>query len=235
MTSAAKLAANRANAQRSTGPRTPQGKLRSAQNLRNSTGPRTPEGRLQSAQNARKSTGPRTAAGKARAAQNARRHGLTLAACCDAAATRDIATAARAIAGADGDAQRYALACRVAEAQIDLVRVRHARRDLLDSAVGPGKDTARLKALERYENRARARRKFAIRALDAAARQRSASGRPAFLSERTEAKPPHANEAAHFFQNEPDQSQPCVPDAVQREHLAKRCTADPGPFQTRSA
>jgi hypothetical protein len=66
--------------------------------------------------------------------------------------------------------QRYALACRVAEAQIDLMRVRHARRDLLDSVGGHAEDTARLKALERYENRARARRKFAIRALDAARR-----------------------------------------------------------------
>ena len=27
---------------------------------------------------------------------------------------------------------------------------------------------------------------------------------------------------------------PCVPDAVQREALAKRCTADPGPPQTRA-
>jgi hypothetical protein len=170
MTSAVKLAANRANAQKSTGPRTPEGKLRSAQN-------------------ARKSTGPRTAGGKARAARNARRHGLTLAACCDEAVTGNVAAAARAIAGAGGDPLRYALACRVAEAQIDLVRVRHARRDLLESAVGPcNMDTARLAALERYERRARSRRKFAMRELDAAARQRSASGRVAFLSKRTEPK-----------------------------------------------
>jgi hypothetical protein len=59
MISAAKLAANRANAQKSTGPRTAAGKLRAAQNVRKSTGPITP-------------------AGKKRAGQNARRHGLTL-------------------------------------------------------------------------------------------------------------------------------------------------------------
>jgi hypothetical protein len=169
-TSAAKLAANRANAQRSTGPRTPEGKRRSAQN-------------------ARKSTGPRTAAGKARAAQNARRHGLTLAAGCDPSATRDIVAAARAVAGPDGDPLRQALACRIVEAQLALVRVRHARRDLFESVVGACKDIARLAALENYEQRARSRRKFAMRALDAAARQRAASGRAAFLPKRTEAKP----------------------------------------------
>jgi hypothetical protein len=123
MISAARLAANRANAQRSTGPRTPAGKLRSARNPH-------------------RSTGPRTAAGKARAARNARRHGLTLAAFCDPTATPDIAAAARAIAGTDGDPRRYALAVRVAEAQIDLIRVRRARRDLLASAVNPSKHTA---------------------------------------------------------------------------------------------
>jgi hypothetical protein len=61
----------------------------------------------------------------------------------------------------DADPQRYGLACRVAEAQIDLVRVRHVRRDLLDSVVGHPKDAARL---------------------------RSASDRAGILSKRTEPK-----------------------------------------------
>jgi hypothetical protein len=117
----------------------------------------------------------------------ARSHGLTLAACCDGEPARDVEAAAHAIAGTDSDPLRYALACRVAEAQIDLVSVRHARRDLFDWVVGLATDAARLKALERYE-RARSRRKFAIRALDAAARQRPASGRATFLPKRTEAK-----------------------------------------------
>ena len=40
-----RLLANRANAQKSTGPRTPEGKARSAQNAQFSTGPRTAEGK----------------------------------------------------------------------------------------------------------------------------------------------------------------------------------------------
>jgi hypothetical protein len=168
MTSAAKLAANRANAQRSTGPRTPEGKLRAAQN-------------------ARKSTGPRTAAGKARAAQNARRHGLTLPACGDGEAAHDIAAAAAALAGTADDALAQAMARRLAMAQLNLLGVRRVRRDLLAAVIGSGKDTARLAGLEKYERRTRSRRKFAMRALAAALRRQSASG--TFFSERTKPKP----------------------------------------------
>jgi hypothetical protein len=64
-----------------------------------------------------------------------------------------------------------ALARRIAMAQLELLRVRNARRDLFDAVVGPGKDTARLVALERYEEGARSRRKFAMLALAAAARR----------------------------------------------------------------
>jgi len=87
MISAAKLAANRANAQKSTGPRTAAGKLRAAQN-------------------ARKSTGPITPAGKKRSGQNARRHGLTLPASRDPSLVEAIARLAHAIAGASHNPQR---------------------------------------------------------------------------------------------------------------------------------
>ena len=81
--------------------------------------------------NARASTGPRSAAGKARVAGNARRHGLTRSALDDPAFARDIAAFARMIAGAETDAHLLNLADRIAAAQIDVIRVRRARLELL--------------------------------------------------------------------------------------------------------
>jgi hypothetical protein len=118
--------------------------------------------------NALASTGPRTAAGKARVAQNARRHGLALAACCDPAWSDEIKALAREIAGDDAGAERRELACRIAAAQIDLVRARRARADIFPAALGEPDSTARLAAVDRYERRAWSRRKFAIRDFDAA-------------------------------------------------------------------
>ena len=79
--------------------------------------------------NARRSRGPITAAGRARAAQNARRHGLSRPVRNDPAYAGDIAALAREIAGADAGAERLALAGCIAAAQVDLMRVRRARRD----------------------------------------------------------------------------------------------------------
>ena len=79
--------------------------------------------------NARASTGPKTAAGKATAAQNARQHGLNLPVLADPALSTEVEWLARAIVG---DHQHlHALARAIAEAQIDLVRVRRARCDLI--------------------------------------------------------------------------------------------------------
>jgi len=164
--SAARLAANRANARKSTGPRTAAGKLRSAQNSRNSKGPRTLSGKLRAAQNARQSTGPTTAAGKKRSAQNARRHGLNVPACRDPAVAGRIVHLSCAIAAANEHPQVIALAQRVAAAQVDLMRARRARLELLGAK--PLGNIHRLAAIERYERRARAQRAVAIRAFDAA-------------------------------------------------------------------
>ncbi len=78
--------------------------------------------------NGRKGRGPTTAAGKVRAKGHARRHGLSLPVLVDPALAPDVETLARRITrsvlGHDDDPRRHELACRIAEAQLDLVRVR---------------------------------------------------------------------------------------------------------------
>jgi hypothetical protein len=92
--------------------------------------------------NARLSTGPRTAAGKARVKQNALRHGLNVAVADDPLLTEEVERIARAIcdgaprAGAGAPPAELAyLARRVAEAQVDLMRVRRARHAMMTRAL----------------------------------------------------------------------------------------------------
>src|SRR6516225_6770849 len=122
--------------------------------------------------NARASTGPRSKAGKARAGRNARRHGLS------SAIASDLAEAlARRIADDGAGPAVMALARAFAEAQIDLDRVPKVRRHVLGRLMADPDDGAedkvdrsklvrQLRRLERYEHRALARRRRAIRAFD---------------------------------------------------------------------
>ena len=84
--------------------------------------------------NARASTGPKTAWGRLHAARNALRHALSLPVSSDPVFSEDVEALAREIAGTDTSAEIKDLARRIAEAQIDLRRVRHARHQLFSQA-----------------------------------------------------------------------------------------------------
>jgi hypothetical protein len=96
--------------------------------------------------NARASTGPRTAQGRTRSARNALCHGLSLP---DPALCEEVEALARDIAGTNASAEILELARRVAEAQIDLQRVRYARHKLLSEALGNRYYESRENALEK--------------------------------------------------------------------------------------
>jgi hypothetical protein len=81
--------------------------------------------------NAKSSTGPKTASGKARSAQNALRHGLNVPILSDPALAPVAEAIARRIAGHDTDAETLDRARRIAEAQVDLERVRAYRQRML--------------------------------------------------------------------------------------------------------
>ena len=85
--------------------------------------------------NARLSTGPKTAEGKARASKNARRHGLNLPVLRDPSLAKEVETMACRIAGEGASGELLARARAIAEAQIDLQRMRLYRLRRMQEAL----------------------------------------------------------------------------------------------------
>jgi hypothetical protein len=125
--------------------------------------------------------GPHTPGGKARVAQNAVRYGLSLPVLADPATAAEVQALMRQLCST-ADAETNELARAVAQAQVDLIRIRRVRQGLIaavfshvadgpeKAVIGPGAAPFRLPdlvvqlaATDRYERRALSRRKFAMR------------------------------------------------------------------------
>ena len=102
--------------------------------------------------NARASAGPKTSQGRAHAARNALRHGLSVPIHCVPGSSEEVEALAREIAGASATAESQDLARAIAEAQIDLRRVRHARHQMLSRALSD----------PYYDSRANVRKKVSL-------------------------------------------------------------------------
>jgi hypothetical protein len=95
---------------------------------------RTPSSRAKIAANranAQRSTGPTSTAGKQRVARNALSHGLAISVWADPSCSAQVEALTALIAGEGAEESRLSLARRIAEAQVDLIRVRAARIRLL--------------------------------------------------------------------------------------------------------
>ena len=89
--------------------------------------------------NAQSSTGPRTAKGKRCSAVNARRHGLNVSVLHDPHLAKEVEALARRLAGPTASPELLFFARRVAEAQIDLQRVRACRHHHIERALADPK------------------------------------------------------------------------------------------------
>ena len=120
--------------------------------------------------NAKKSTGPKTAAGRLKSSRNALRHGLSLPLRLDMETYGKADAIARALTRDQTD-QEHVLALaatELAQAQIELLRIRTVRSELMaaiDLASGEVEPLRRLAALDHYERLAYTKRRRASRKL----------------------------------------------------------------------
>jgi hypothetical protein len=118
--------------------------------------------------NAQKSTGPRTAAGRLKSSRNAFRHGLSLPLRLDIKTSAKADAIGRALARDHASEAQRVAATEVAQAQMELLRIRAVRAELtamVDVASGNLKQLTRLVALDRYERFAHTKRRRASRKL----------------------------------------------------------------------
>jgi hypothetical protein len=102
--------------------------------------------------NARKSTGPRSGAGRKRASRNAYRHGLTLSITSTAAFAKQLDKLARKIAGNTDDAITLERAREIAQAELELARVRRAKVALIERASAFGElDPPQIRLLNAFD------------------------------------------------------------------------------------
>jgi len=111
-------------------------------------------------ENAKKSTGPKTAGGRARSSRNALSHGLSLPLKLDAEAAAKAGLIRQMLASEPTELSRGVAAVEVAEAQLDVLRIRAVRWQMMVQLESAGDLThlRRLAALDRYEGSALARR-----------------------------------------------------------------------------
>jgi len=105
--------------------------------------------------NAKSSTGPRTAAGKIRSSRSALKHGLSIPIASDPEMSVEMEALARKIMGENPDPALLPFARQIADAQLDLDRVRRARYAILLNAHDAPDDSPEL-----LKNKARITRLF---------------------------------------------------------------------------
>jgi hypothetical protein len=118
--------------------------------------------------NAQKSTGPRTTAGRLKSSRNAYRHGLSLPLWPDMETSAKADAIVRAVIGEDVSDEQLMLAVEFAQAQLELLRIRTVRREILGSVDilhDDANEMGKLAALDRYERYAHTRRRRASQKL----------------------------------------------------------------------